>query len=172
MAKQTSIDTDVYIPELCMYQSEYNRRRALTDIKCTEDEGKTVSDFLRETEITHIMRRIDQTQVIDYDVREAVFGDFSSVQSYHVMQNQIAEAKAMFDELPQAVRERMDNDPAKLIAYINDERNVAEGIRLGIFMTPPPPQEAVPVGAAAPPTGGGQGGPSAPPSPGASATGK
>lgn len=46
---------------------------------------------------------------------------------------QQAEAKTLFMQLPSDVRKRFDNNPSKLLAFIQDEKNVEEGIKLGIF---------------------------------------
>lgn len=67
---------------------------------------------------------------------ELTFGDFSDVPDYLEAQNRIAEANEQFDALPAHIRERFDNNPAKLIGFISDKANLSEAIKLGLATAP------------------------------------
>ena len=58
------------------------------------------------------------------------FGDYQS--SFELIRS----AQAQFDALPSSVRDRFDNDPSKLIAFLNDPDNRAEAEKLGLLNTP------------------------------------
>ena len=61
------------------------------------------------------------------------FGDFSDVPDYQTAFERVQAAQAAFDSLPAAVRRRFDNDPALLLNFLNDERNKAEAVELGLL---------------------------------------
>lgn len=66
-------------------------------------------------------------------------------------QNLIAGARSMFNELPASMRERFDNQPAQLLAFLEKEENREEAIKLGLLnakapvatplQTPPTPTQ-------------------------------
>lgn len=49
----------------------------------------------------------------------------------------VAKAKSMFEELPSNIRKRFDNNPEKLIAFVSDDKNYEEGLKLGLFEKKP-----------------------------------
>ena len=63
---------------------------------------------------------------------EPMYGDYSSVSDFHAAQNLIAEATQTFDLLPASLRKRFDNDPAKLLAFLEDDSNREEAVKLGL----------------------------------------
>ena len=63
---------------------------------------------------------------------EPQYGDFTTVADFHAAQNIIAEATQSFDLLPAALRKRFDNDPAKLLEFLEDDSNREEAIKLGL----------------------------------------
>lgn len=80
------------------------------------------------------------------------YGDFTNVTDFHSAQNQILAAEATFFALPAELRERFNNDPHEVLAFINDEANEEEAIRLGLLDRPPGvPEEGVTASAAADP---------------------
>ena len=42
------------------------------------------------------------------------------------------QAQQSFESLPSELRGRFENDPAKLIDFLSDERNNAEAVKLGL----------------------------------------
>jgi phage internal scaffolding protein len=73
--------------------------------------------------------------------RQPSFGDFSGDFDYQKSQNAIISAQNAFDALPAALRKRFDNNPAELLAFIADEKNKDEAIKLGLI----PKDEPIPV---------------------------
>lgn len=49
----------------------------------------------------------------------------------------MAQAQQNFMLLPAEIRERFNNDPGRLIAFLEDDRNKNEAIKLGIVNKPP-----------------------------------
>lgn len=65
--------------------------------------------------------------------REPIYGDFTGVTDYASALNAIDNARSDFMSLPSKVREYFDNDPAKLLSFIDDSNNYEKGVELGLF---------------------------------------
>lgn len=92
--------------------------------------------FANEVNINQIIARYRTTGLLTDPLRPATrlaqFGDFSDVVDYQTAQNIIIAADAAFMSLPAVVRKRFDNDPAKYIAFMEDEKNYDEALKLGL----------------------------------------
>lgn len=109
------------------------------------DDGLTQQNFKDETDINNIMENFAKTGLVDHVNRvTGSYGDFTSVQDYQLHLDQVMAAQAAFMELPSAVRRRFDNDPAHLLAFLQDPRNRDEAVALGLVEPPPssPAQKA------------------------------
>lgn len=78
------------------------------------------------------------------------FGDFSNVSDYHDALLQIQAAEDSFMQLPATVRARFENDPAKVIEFLNDPQNRSEAVKMGLVASPQAVQ--VPQGVSSPET--------------------
>ena len=67
---------------------------------------------------------------------EAVFGDFSSVGDYQACLDRVSAAQDAFDGLPATLRRRFGDDPAQLVAFLQDPANRAEAVTLGLIDAP------------------------------------
>lgn len=89
------------------------------------------------------------------NIKRPVYEDFSNADDYLSALNKVKAAQELFDGLPARVRARVDNDPAKLIAFVEDPANEAELIELGMLPPVSPalaaPEEAVTEEPEAPP---------------------
>ena len=103
------------------------------------DPSLTQQHFKDECDINNIMRRYRETGYLVDPLVQAkatakpMFGDFSTAYDFHEAQNTIARANEAFAALPSVVRERFANDPARMLAFIEDERNVDEAVKLGLL---------------------------------------
>lgn len=70
------------------------------------------------------------------------YGDFTGVVDYHSALNAVIAAEDEFMALPANIRTRFDNDPAKLIDFIENPANREEAESLGLVNK----SEPVPVG--------------------------
>lgn len=89
-----------------------------------------------ECDINVIMARYQRTGVVPQIIGGA-YEDVSHVTSYHDAWNIILEAQDMFMRLPAQVRKAFDNDPAKLLAAIEDPESHAMLRELGIMSEDP-----------------------------------
>ena len=102
----------------------------------------TQQSFAEECDINNIVARYVTTGVLGdplaVPTNSPQYGDFTSVADFHVAQTIIAEATQMFDLLPASIRKRFENDPAQLLAFMEDDSNREEAIKLGLVNSPLP----------------------------------
>lgn len=108
-------------------------------------QGRTKQEFAQECDINNIMSRYLKTGIIDH-VRESApqFLDASPVEFQEAMQI-VAQAETLFEELPSSIRNRFENDAAKLLEFVHDPSNIAESVAMGFLdpsKVPPPPTAA------------------------------
>lgn len=117
----------------------------------------TQQHFRDECDINHIMARYRETGFLVNPMQRATakpqFGDFSTVSDFMTAQNTIAQARENFDALPSNIRERFGNNPASMLAFLENESNYEEAVKLGLVEKRPEPaspsdQPAPPVSAA------------------------
>ena len=98
----------------------------------------TQQHFKDECDINNIMRRYRETGLFpDPLSAKPLFGDFSSCFDFMEAQNTVARANEAFAALPSEIRKRFANDPAQLLAFMEDERNMDEAVKLGLVEKPP-----------------------------------
>lgn len=86
-----------------------------------------------ETDINRIVGKWRETGIVTHvNLRRAVYEDFSNTQSYLDARVALDNAAAIFDSLPARVRARVDNDPGKLIDFVNNPENDDELRELGL----------------------------------------
>ena len=97
-----------------------------------------------EVNINSIMDRFKVTGQLPVSNRPALYGDFSTVDSFQTCQEALTKAEQDFMALPAKIRKRFDNDPAQLIDFVKDEANTEEAIELGIIPRPEPESSVTP----------------------------
>lgn len=102
-----------------------------------EDATLAQQQFKDECDINNIMEKFGMTGLLPQAPLEANYGDFSGVYDYHTALNAIIASEEQFEALPAQLRSRFDNDPAKLIAFIEDEANRPEAEKLGLINPKP-----------------------------------
>lgn len=101
----------------------------------------TQQQFKDESDINNLVDRFLRTGEIPPVDARAMYGDFvDSPQSYQEALDAVFEAQAGFDALPSKVRQRFNNDPAELLAFLQDSANLDEAIKLGLVEKPEPAQ--------------------------------
>lgn len=97
----------------------------------------TVQSFADECDINQIVARACAGQDIGHvNSRVAQYGDFSNVPNYMDALALVNRANGMFASMSAQVRERFSNDPAKMIAFLQDPGNRDEAIKLGLVVKP------------------------------------
>jgi len=86
-----------------------------------------------ECDINTIMYRFGQTGQLPVNTLNGTYGDFSGVMDYHTAMNALIASEEQFDALPSKLRARFDNQPYKLIEFLNDPKNKDQAIELGLI---------------------------------------
>lgn len=125
-----------------MFQTLYNRSKTRRD-SCPldpDEPSQTRQEFAQESDINFLIARYQETGSY-YDplafrsgtVRAPMFDDFSELPDFDTAQNFIADSHERFMHLPAKLRARFDNDPALLLAFLNDKNNYEEAVSLGLI---------------------------------------
>lgn len=105
-------------------------------VECDPAEGQTQQQFAEEVDINTIVKRFGLTGELPDGVGMPVSGDFTGVSDFRSAMELVRSAQESFMLLPANVRDRFANDPARVIAFLDDEANREEAIRLGIVAKP------------------------------------
>lgn len=115
-------------------------RQAVSDetgLKC-EDPPRTVQDGKDDADINVIMERYARTGQFQPPANLPQYGDFTSVSDFQSALNLVIQAESGFMQLPAKLRSRFHNDPAALLAFLDDPGNLSEAQELGIVPKAPP----------------------------------
>lgn len=109
--------------------------------------GRTKQAFKDECDINTIIKRFLRTGQLDLANKlEPRYGDCTGIE-FQAACEKVAAAKSLFAELPAALRNRFDNEPAKFLDFVHDDRNIDEARELGLLK---PKEAAAPVVATPP----------------------
>lgn len=98
-----------------------------------EGESLTQQQFKEECDVNNILSKYRRTGMVSHLAKhQGNFGDFSSVEEYQVSLDKLMTAQRSFESLPSEIRNRFENDPAKLIQFLDDKENDQEAISLGL----------------------------------------
>lgn len=110
-----------------------------------------------ETDINKIIGRLQKGQVVMTSAGQPFYGDVSDLGGLQEAIMKVQEAEDLFMQYPAQVRERFDNDPVKMVQFLEDANNHQEAVKLGL-VNPRPEVKIPPVpepGALTPPAAGG-----------------
>ena len=107
-----------------------------TALRCL-DEHRTEQEHIEEADINYIADRFMRTGEAPQLLNLPTAGDFSGIFDFQTAMNTIAQAKTEFMSLPAKIRTRFGNDPAQLLAFVQERDNYDEAVKLG-FIPPKP----------------------------------
>ena len=119
-------------------------------IKC--DDGITEQHHSESCDVNTILATYMKTGTLPPIDPNAQYGDLSEF-DYQTMQNQIANANSLFEQLPDNVKHKFGNEPYRFLNFVQDEKNYDELVEMGLANNPlsaSPEDEALPVTDAAP----------------------
>lgn len=108
----------------------------LTGLSCPEP-SLAVQDQAEETDINYIMKKFGQGYQLPEAFDARLYPDFTQMTDFHTALNAVREAGEMFMQMPAELRAKFDNDPAKLIAFVEDEKNRGKAEDMGLVPRPP-----------------------------------
>lgn len=102
-----------------------------------EDDDKAQQQYKEECDINTIVRRFGLTGQLPENLRMPLTGDFVDVPDFQTALNLVISAQDEFMKVPADVRARFNNDPGELMAFLEDDKNRDEAIKLGLVNAPP-----------------------------------
>lgn len=117
--------------------------------------SRTKQSFKDGSDSRAIVRKYLSTGNVDVLMQNrgtARYGDFTSSRDYLEAMSQLRRAQELFEQLPSAVRDYVDNDPAALLDLVHDPERIEEVRKLGLIpeVEAPAPVPAPPAAPAAP----------------------
>ena len=104
-------------------------------------DGRTKQCFRSSCDINKMVAQYRKTGMFtNLNRRVPVFADVSECKSYQESLDVVIKAQDMFNSLPVLLRERFQNDPGEMVAFLQDEANLAEAIKLGLVVAPKAPE--------------------------------
>lgn len=119
---------------------------------CSKDFVLTIQADKDEVDINKIMKKIENGRMVNILQREPFYGDVSEFNGLQDAIMKVEKANGLFNDLPASVRERFANDPAEMIKFLEDDKNLDEAVELGICS--PRPKTPVEPATIPPVTGG------------------
>jgi len=105
----------------------------------TGNESNVQQNFKESSDMKYILHKYQQTGELPINKNQALFGEFDTPISYQESLNIQIQAQEQFDAIDAGVRKRFNNDPAEFLAFVNDEKNSEEMIKMGLKNKPPAP---------------------------------
>lgn len=120
-----------------------------TGLACA-DESMAIQSAEEESNINTIVRRFGLTGELPNNLRMPQSGDFTGLPDFHAAMNLVRQAQEEFVRVPAEIRARFNNDPARFMAFVEDDANYDEALKLGLVNPRPVvPPSGTPEGGAA-----------------------
>jgi phage internal scaffolding protein len=97
-----------------------------------EEPSLAQQHYKDECDINTILEKFNITGLLPEQTLSPRYGDFTGIGDYHTALNRVIAAQDEFEALPAQIRARFENDPAKLIEFLEDENNRPEAEQLGL----------------------------------------
>lgn len=117
-----------------MYKTSLRENGTLRVQTINVEPTMTQQQFKDECDINFIMEKYNKTGLINHiNTKKGVYADLSEISDYRDMLDTVRHADDVFMTLPASTRKRFDNDPAKLISFLQDDKNYEEAQALGLL---------------------------------------
>ena len=119
-----------------VFRSAYN----LGDLDYSEEftDGITEQHHTDSCDINKILAQFMETGILpESKIQNPQYGDVSD-HNFQDVQNQLANAKSLFEELPELVKARFNNEPFEFLRFVEDEKNHPELVEMGLAHAPQP----------------------------------
>jgi hypothetical protein len=100
------------------------------------NDGLTEQHHANDCDINKILSQFMETGILPQTTnRDPVYGDVSE-HDFQDVQIQLANAKSLFEELPDTVRAQFDNEPFKFLHFAEDPKNLDALVDMGLATAP------------------------------------
>lgn len=100
----------------------------------SKDKTKVQQQHKDETDINHMVRRFHKAGVSPQGLDpNAQYLDNTRIGDYTEMLNQVTHINQQFNKLPSKFRTQFENQPAKMLKYLNDPENLEEAFESGLI---------------------------------------
>lgn len=105
---------------------------------------RTKQSFREQVNVNSIIARHRKSGMLDHvNGKQPFYGDVSNIRSYQEALNVVNTASELFNGMSASIRRRFDNDPLRMIEFLQDPRNLQEAQELGmVAKAPAKPVEA------------------------------
>jgi phage internal scaffolding protein len=104
----------------------------------------TDQSYKKSADINNIMKQYQKTGILpNVQQKVANYIDNTNIPSLEEAHNIIQSAKSLFKELPSNIRKMIDNDPKKLLGYLQDPKNEEFLVKEGVLIQKPKKTETV-----------------------------
>lgn len=107
--------------------------------KTNNKDTKVQQSFKESSKISNIIQRFTDGSM-SQNMGQPRYMDMYDAPTFHEAQNLVASATQAFNSLPAKLRARFQNNPTKLLQFVNDEKNRDEAIELGLVPKPSTPE--------------------------------
>lgn len=97
----------------------------------------TKQSFRDESDINKIVASFMKTGVLPTRGGQPFYGDVSDIGDYQSCMNKVIEAQELFAQMDASIRERFDNDPGKMLDFLENPGNLDEAVKLGMVVKRP-----------------------------------
>lgn len=134
----------IYVRSALAYDGD--QASLINGVDFTETVSLTQQQFAEDADINTIVRRFGLIGTLPESWSSPQSGDFSGISDFHEALNLVTSAQQSFMEVPAELRARFNNDPGRLLNFLDDDSNKEEAIKLGLVNKPvevprPPPMD-------------------------------
>lgn len=109
---------------------------------CSKDEPITEQHHAETMDINDLVARYTPKELNDLALNvEQNFMDLTQFDDFQATMNDVARAKTEFEKMPAKIKNKFDNNPARLIQFLGDDKNRAHAEELGLIAKKESPTE-------------------------------
>lgn len=115
----------------------YDRDEAsnIHGLEC-KDPSLAQQQFKDQSDLNVLFAKYLETGEMPQIQETLTYGNFEGVFDFQSAMNAVRAAQETFDQLPARIKNRFDNDPQKLLQFMNDDENREEAIFLKLIEPP------------------------------------